>query len=54
MAHFKKTNKERDGHDIDESMREGAREREIDSQRERERERERERKNDIGGQIRRH
>ena len=43
MAHFKKTNKERDGHDIDESMREGAREREIDSQRDRERERERER-----------
>ena len=37
MAHFKKTNKERDGHDIDESMREGAREREIDSQRDRER-----------------
>ena len=50
MAHFKKTNKERDGHDIDESMREGAREREIDRQRDRERER----KNDIGGQIRRH
>ena len=40
LAHFKKTNKERDGHDIDESMREGAREREIDSQRDREREEE--------------